>query len=134
MVVANKYPRKPMPGERVSITASDPLKDTPEEVRALDEEARRERESFEPVTRLLGNRVVVSIPNPEETTEGGIMLPEQSRQRKCCGVVTMVGNGVTEDIKVGDLVSFLPYGVVELPMEGIPQTIVEVADIALVSR
>jgi co-chaperonin GroES (HSP10) len=82
---------------------------------------------------LMGNRLSVSVFKPEDVSKGGIVLPDPARERKCSGTVISVGRNVVEDVQVGDVVTFLPFGVVELPtVDGIC-TIVDMEDVVQVS-
>tara|TARA_R100001082_G_C4361984_1_gene159857 strand:+ start:1379 stop:1633 length:255 start_codon:yes stop_codon:yes gene_type:complete len=60
--------------------------------------------------RLLGNRVLVEIKKPEEKTKSGIIILEDTQEQKPEGFIKAVGEGVKEDIKVGDEVMFRNYG------------------------
>jgi co-chaperonin GroES (HSP10) len=85
------------------------------------------------ISFLMGNRLSVSIFKPEESSKGGIIVPTTSQERKCSGTVVSVGRAVVEDVVVGDVITFLPFGVVELPtVDGIC-TIVDMEDVVQVS-
>ena len=72
----------------------------------------------------LYDRIMVKIDNPEEKTEGGIILPEGSQEKPQQGTVVSVGHGrLLEDgtvkpldIKEGDVVLFNRYGGMELSL------------------
>lgn len=65
----------------------------------------------------LGDRVVVEREQSEETTAGGIVLPDSAKDKPARGVVLSVGDGkLLEDgsrgemqVKVGDRVIFRSY-------------------------
>lgn len=65
----------------------------------------------------LGDRVVVERESAEETTAGGIVLPDSAKDKPSRGTVRAVGNGkLLEDgtrkalqVKVGDRVLFTSY-------------------------
>jgi len=60
--------------------------------------------------RLLGNRVLVEMKKPEEKTQSGIIILEDSQEQKPEGFVKAVGEDVKGSIKVGDEVMFRDYG------------------------
>lgn len=55
--------------------------------------------------KLVGDLVLLDIPEAPEKTSGGIFIPEVSRERGCIGTVKHIGDGV-KFIKVGDKVLF----------------------------
>ncbi|MFV2067735.1 MAG: co-chaperone GroES [Pirellulales bacterium] len=65
----------------------------------------------------LGDRVVVEREESEETTAGGILLPDTAKDKPSRGTVKSVGNGRLLDdgtrsplqVKVGDRVLFTSY-------------------------
>lgn len=65
----------------------------------------------------LGDRVVVERDASEETTSGGILLPDTAKDKPSRGTVKSVGNGRLLDdgtrselqVKVGDRVLFTSY-------------------------
>ena len=65
----------------------------------------------------LGDRVVVEREESEETTAGGILLPDTAQDKPSRGTVKSVGNGRLLDdgtrsplqVKVGDRVLFTSY-------------------------
>ena len=66
----------------------------------------------------LGDRIVVQRESAEETTAGGIVLPDSARDKPSRGTVVSVGDGkLLADgsrsplqVKVGDVVLFTTYG------------------------
>lgn len=70
----------------------------------------------------LGDRIVVQRQEAEETTAGGILLPDSARDKPSRGVVISVGDGkllengqrAEMQVKVGDQVLFTTYGPEEL--------------------
>ena len=66
----------------------------------------------------LEDHIVVEPRQPEEVTKGGIVLPEQSRQREQFGTVLAVGPGLclsdgtrkAVTVKAGDTVMYGRYG------------------------
>ena len=72
----------------------------------------------------LYDRLLVKINNPEQTTEGGIIIPDASQEKPQAGTVVSAGNGrllddgtvKPLDIKEGDTVLFNKYGGMELSL------------------
>ena len=66
----------------------------------------------------LGDRIVVERETAEETTAGGILLPDSARDKPSRGKVIAVGDGkllkngqrAELQVKVGDIVLFTSYG------------------------
>ena len=66
----------------------------------------------------LGDRVVIKREESEETTTGGILLPDSAKDKPARGQVISIGNGRLLDdgsrgelqVKVGDRVIFSSYG------------------------
>jgi chaperonin GroES len=66
----------------------------------------------------LGDRVVIKREESEESTAGGILLPDSAKDKPARGQVISVGNGRLLDdgsrgelqVKVGDRVIFSSYG------------------------
>lgn len=66
----------------------------------------------------LGDRVVVERESTEDTTAGGIVLPDSAQDKPSRGTIVSVGNGrLLEDgsrgsmqVNVGDRVIFTAYG------------------------
>jgi chaperonin GroES len=85
------------------------------------------------VSMLLGNRIMVKVTQPESMTKGGIVVPDGAKEKKNTGVVVTVGKGVTEDIEVGDMVMFMPFGVVEMMTSEGVCSVVDVEDVVTVS-
>lgn len=74
----------------------------------------------------LGDRVVARREDSEQTTAGGILLPDSSKEKPTRGVVISVGNGrLLKDgsraplqVKAGDRILFTSYGPDEIKMDG----------------
>ncbi len=70
----------------------------------------------------LGDRVIVEVGKAEETTAGGIVLPDAAQEKPQKGTVIAVGDGkILEDgsrgpieVKIGDTVIFSKYGGTEV--------------------
>ncbi len=76
--------------------------------------------------RPLGDRLVVEPIEREETTAGGILLPETAKEKPQEGKVIAVGPGRWDDsgkrmemeVKVGDRVLYAKYAGTEIKLEG----------------
>jgi chaperonin GroES len=74
----------------------------------------------------LGDRVVVKALEAEQTSRGGIVLPDTAQERPQTGEVLAVGPGKTLDngsvaameIKIGDKVVYSKYGGTEVKVGG----------------
>lgn len=74
----------------------------------------------------LGNRVVVEPIEQEETTAGGIVLPETAKEKPQKGTILAVGPGERDedgkriplDVKEGDTVLFAKYSGTEIKLDG----------------
>ena len=75
--------------------------------------------------RPLGDRVVVKPDSREETTRGGIIIPDTAKEKPQQGTVTAVGNGRLLDngrrsvmeLHEGDHVLFARYGGTEIILD-----------------
>ncbi|MAT58672.1 MAG: co-chaperone GroES [Melioribacteraceae bacterium] len=85
----------------------------------------------------LADRVIVKPKEAEETTKGGIILPDTAKEKPIEGKVVAVGSGkVTEDgkvinlnVKVGDTVLYGKYSGTEISVEGDEYLIMRESDI-----
>jgi chaperonin GroES len=76
--------------------------------------------------RPLGDKVVVKPSEADETSSGGIILPDAAKQKPQEGAVIAVGNGRILDngqrhaltVKVGDVVVYSKYGGTEFKLDG----------------
>lgn len=76
--------------------------------------------------RPLGDKVVVKPSEAEDTSAGGIILPDAAKQKPSEGKVLAVGPGRTLDsgerrtltVQVGDTVIYSKYGGTEFKLEG----------------
>ena len=88
----------------------------------------------------LGDKVVVKRLEAEETTAGGIILPDGSREKPQQGRVLSTGNGrllddgsrSTPQIAEGDRVLFTSYAGTEIDVDGDQLLIMSEADILAV--
>ena len=85
----------------------------------------------------LGERVVVKPSEGEETTKGGIYLPDTAKEKPQEGKAIAVGNGkITDDgklqpldVKKGDRVLFSKYAGTEVSIEGEDHLIIREDDV-----
>jgi chaperonin GroES len=85
----------------------------------------------------LDDRVVVRPHEAEQTTAGGIVLPDAAREKQQRGTVIAVGPGRLLDsgsraavsVKVGDEVLFGKYGGTEIEIDGEDVKILRESDI-----
>ena len=76
--------------------------------------------------RPLQDRILVSRVEEEQTTKGGIIIPDTAKEKPAEGKVTAVGNGkvgddgkrIPLDIKKGDRILFGKYSGTEVKIEG----------------
>lgn len=90
----------------------------------------------------LADRVIIKPSEAEETTKGGIILPDTAKEKPIEGTIVAAGPGkVTEDgktvkmgVKVGDKVLYGKYSGTEITVEGEDYLIMRESDIfAIVS-
>ena len=85
----------------------------------------------------LGDRVIVKPKEAEETTKGGIILPDTAKEKPVEGTIVAVGAGkVTDDgktiamsLKVGDVVLYGKYSGTEVKIDGDEYLIMRESDI-----
>ena len=90
--------------------------------------------------RPLQDRVLVTRTKEEETTKGGIFIPETAKEKPIQGTVQAVGGGKVlddgtvrkVDVKVGDVVLFQKYGPTEVKVDGVEHLILREDDILAV--
>ena len=88
----------------------------------------------------LGGRVIVEPIEQEETTTGGIILPETAKEKPQEGNVLAAGSGdrndkgerVPMDLKVGDKVLFAKYSSTEVKVDGRKLLIMRESDVLAV--
>ena len=73
----------------------------------------------------LGDRLVVKAIEAEQTTVGGLVLPDTAQEKPSRGTVVAVGDGRYEDgkrvpldVAVGDEVIYSKYGGTEIKVDG----------------
>ena len=87
--------------------------------------------------RPLGNRVLAKRLDEEETTKGGIIIPDTAKEKPQEGKVIAVGSGKRDkagkihplDIKKGDKILFSTYAGTEIKVGGEDRLILNEEDI-----
>lgn len=87
--------------------------------------------------RPLHDRILVKRVKEEETTKGGIIIPDTAKEKPIEAKVVAVGNGRLLDsgevrplaVKAGDLVLFGKYGGTEVKIDGEEHLILREDDI-----
>lgn len=90
--------------------------------------------------RPLGDRVVVRPDSKEETTRGGIIIPDTAKEKPQQGTVTAVGSGRLLDngkrsemeLQEGDHVLFAKYGGTEIILDDEISLVLRESDILAV--
>jgi chaperonin GroES len=90
--------------------------------------------------RPLNDRILVKRLEEEETTKGGIIIPDSAKEKPAEGEVIAVGKGkindkgdrVELDVKVGDRVLFSKYGGTDVKLDGVDHLIMREDDILAV--
>ena len=90
-----------------------------------------------PKIRPLGGKVLVKRLEAEETTKGGIVLPDSAKEKPQKGTVLAVGDGKLLDdgnrakfqVKKGDMVLFTSYGGTEIKVTGEEYLLMDESDI-----
>jgi len=87
--------------------------------------------------RPLQDRIIVKRVEEEETTKGGIIIPDTAKEKPQEGKVVAVGKGKTNedgklqplDVKKGDKVLFSKYAGTEINIEGVEHLIIREDDV-----
>ncbi len=90
--------------------------------------------------RPLNDRILVKRLEEEETTKGGIIIPDSAKEKPAEGEVIAVGKGklsdkgerIKMDVKVGDRVLFSKYGGTDVKLDGVDHLIMREDDILAV--
>jgi len=89
----------------------------------------------------LGDRLIVEPLEEEQTTVGGIVLPDTALERPQRGTVVAAGPGersretgevIAMDVSEGDIVVFSKYGGTEIKVEGTDYLIMRESDVLAV--
>ncbi len=87
--------------------------------------------------RPLGDKVIVKRVEAEETTAGGIVLPDTAQEKPKRGIVLAIGNGRLLDdgtrsemqVKKNDEVIFTSYAGTEIKVDGEDYMIMDESDV-----
>ncbi len=87
--------------------------------------------------RPLQDRIIVQRIDEEETSAGGIIIPDTAREKPQEGKVVAVGNGVIRDdgklqkldVKKGDRVLFSKFAGTEVTLDGTEYVIIREDDV-----
>lgn len=90
----------------------------------------------------LGDRIVVKTVEQQETTRGGIVLPDSAKERPQEAEVLAVGAGrlldngerLAPQVQVGDRVVFAKYGGTEIKLDGEQYIILREADVLAITN
>ena len=91
----------------------------------------------------LHDRVVIERIEAESKTAGGIIIPDNAKEKPAEGVVVAIGNGARDnngkkiplDVQVGDRILFAKWGGVEVKFGGKELIILKESDIlAIISK
>ncbi|MBI2794286.1 MAG: co-chaperone GroES [Ignavibacteria bacterium] len=90
----------------------------------------------------LHDRVIIKPATPEETTKGGIIIPDTAKEKPMQGEVIAVGNGKVNDdgkitplsVKIGDKVLYGKYAGTEITVDGDELLIMREGDIFAVVK
>lgn len=86
------------------------------------------------------DRIVVIKLNKEETTTGGLILPDQAKEKPNRGKVVSVGKGALDEkgnrkpmyVQEGQTVVFMKYAGTDVKIEGVDYTILGQRDVLAV--
>lgn len=84
--------------------------------------------TFKPIA----DRVLIKPAEAEETTKGGIIIPDTAKEKPQRGKVIAVGNGKKDEpmtVKVGDTVLYGKYSGTEITLDGEEYLIMRESDI-----
>lgn len=83
----------------------------------------------------LADRVLIEPTAAEETTLGGIIIPDSAKEKPLRGTVLAVGQGTKDDpmvLKEGDKVLFGKYAGTEIELEGMKYLMMRQSDVLAV--
>lgn len=83
----------------------------------------------------LADRVIVKPADAEQTTKGGIIIPDTAKEKPQKGTVVAAGPGKKDEpvtVKVGDTVLYGKYSGTEISVEGDDYLIMRESDILAV--
>ena len=90
----------------------------------------------------LHDRVIIKPATPEETTKGGIIIPDTAKEKPMQGEIIAIGTGKIADdgkvtplsVKIGDKVLYGKYAGTEITVEGDELLIMREGDIFAVVK
>jgi len=90
----------------------------------------------------LHDRVIVKRVEEEETTKGGIIIPDSAKEKPMEGIVVAVGSGKSEEgekkipleVKKGDRVLFSKYAGTEIKIDNEDHLIMKEEDIIAIVK
>jgi len=90
----------------------------------------------------LHDRVIVKRVEEEETTKGGIIIPDTAKEKPIEGIIVAVGSGKSEEggkkvpleVKKGDRVLFSKYAGTDIKIEGEEHLIMKEEDIIAIVK
>jgi len=80
----------------------------------------------------LADRVIVQPKEAEETTKGGIILPDTAKEKPQRGQIVAVGTGKKDEpmnVKVGDQILYGKYSGTEISIDGTEYLIMKESDV-----
>lgn len=83
----------------------------------------------------LADRVLIEPTAAEETTLGGIIIPDSAKEKPLRGTVLAVGQGTKDDpmvLKEGDKVLFGKYAGTEIELDGVKYLMMRQSDVLAV--
>lgn len=83
----------------------------------------------------LADRVLIEPTAAEETTLGGIIIPDSAKEKPLRGTVLAVGQGTKDDpmiLKEGDKVLYGKYAGTEIELEGVKYLMMRQSDVLAV--
>ncbi len=119
----------------------DPVNQSTEATLAMATATKKKKKSKISIKlQPLGDRVVVEREEAEQTTSGGIVLPDSAQDKPSRGVILAIGDGRLLDdgtrgamqVKVGDQVLFTTYGPQEIQIGDEPVLLMSETDIMAV--
>jgi chaperonin GroES len=90
----------------------------------------------------LGDKVIVEVLSAEDKTKGGIILPDNAKEKPQEAKVIAVGSGkvldngktVAPDVKTGDIIIFGKYSGSEVKVDGKEYLIIDADDILAIVK
>ena len=90
----------------------------------------------------LHDRVIIKPATPEETTKGGIIIPDTAKEKPMQGEIIAIGSGKIADdgkvtplsVKIGDKVLYGKYAGTEITVDGDELLIMREGDIFAVVK